>query len=485
MPAPRAVIEKPPPNDAHPRKELPLPTRRRKLLLADDSPTVQKVVSLTFSDEGFEVVAVGTGAQALAEIEREVPDIVLADVHMPAPDGYELCARIKREERTRHTPVVLLVGSFEPFDEAEARRSGADEVLTKPFQSIRELVNKVGVLLGAQPEAKTADTHADETDADETTGGLHNVMTNATNATDATSATAATRVHATTNAHDVEASADESSREKHHVAAPAFADLDFDDADIKAATPEEFAARTREQESPAEFTESRAPQSFAATASAVTSRTQSFASRADADDTLLELDDVDAPRADAPTDDFVLDIGDDADTYVPQRAAKAEPSYTNATAYADDAPTAVEMQSAGSVSMAEPSIAWVTQDEFVVSPDAITEQVTAPAWEASETPAPTFDETTHVGETSSAPSHDAREQVSQETLTTSVAQETKPQTSTQAGAAELSPDMIEMIARRVVEQLSERVVREIAWEVVPDLAERLIRQKLEEERARQ
>ena len=136
---------------------------RRKLLLADDSPTIQKVISLTFGDEGFEVVAVGDGGQALRALEDEPPpDVVLADVVMPGPDGYELCERIKRDARLGHVPVILLVGTFEPFNEAEARRVGADTVLTKPFQSIRNLVGKVGSLLGGG-EPKTdepADAHA-------------------------------------------------------------------------------------------------------------------------------------------------------------------------------------------------------------------------------------------------------------------------------------------------------------------------------------
>jgi CheY-like chemotaxis protein len=122
---------------------------RRKLLLADDSPTIQKVISLTFVDEGMEVVAVSDGRQALRALEeQEPPDILLADVVMPGPDGYELCEHVKRDGRLRHVPVVLLVGTFEPFNEAEARRVGADTVLTKPFQSIRDLVSKVGSLLG-------------------------------------------------------------------------------------------------------------------------------------------------------------------------------------------------------------------------------------------------------------------------------------------------------------------------------------------------
>ncbi|MET0646436.1 MAG: response regulator, partial [Pyrinomonadaceae bacterium] len=137
---------------------------RRKLLLADDSPTIQKVISLTFGDdEGFEVVAVGDGEQALRALADDPPpDVVLADAVMPGPDGYELCERIKRDARLRHIPVILLVGTFEPFNEAEARRVGADTVLTKPFQSIRNLVGKVGSLLGggeAKPD-EPADAHA-------------------------------------------------------------------------------------------------------------------------------------------------------------------------------------------------------------------------------------------------------------------------------------------------------------------------------------
>lgn len=124
---------------------------RRKLLLADDSPTVRKVVEMFFEEEGYEVVAVGGGEEALRELEGErPPDVLLADAVMPGPDGYMLCERVKRDARLAGVPVVLLVGTFEPFNEAEARRVGADTVLTKPFQSIRDLVSKVGSLLGGE-----------------------------------------------------------------------------------------------------------------------------------------------------------------------------------------------------------------------------------------------------------------------------------------------------------------------------------------------
>src|SRR5215210_6912098 len=108
----------------------------------------------------MQVTTVGDGAQALQKLEEVSPEIVLVDIHMPGMSGYEVCEHIKRDERFRHIPVMLLVGSFEPFDEAEARRVGADDHLTKPFQSIRQLVNKVGALLGrgsVEDEAPTKD----------------------------------------------------------------------------------------------------------------------------------------------------------------------------------------------------------------------------------------------------------------------------------------------------------------------------------------
>ncbi len=122
---------------------------KRKLLLADDSITIQKVVNLTFADEGIEVITVGDGDAAMKKFVEVMPDLVMADVNIPGVDGYRICEMIKQDDETRQIPVILLVGSFEPFDEEEARRVGADDYLTKPFQSIRQLVNKVTDLLNS------------------------------------------------------------------------------------------------------------------------------------------------------------------------------------------------------------------------------------------------------------------------------------------------------------------------------------------------
>ncbi len=128
---------------------------KRTLLLADDSVTIQKVVNLTFADEGINVVTVGDGDSAMEKISEISPDIILVDVHMPGLNGYQICEIVRENPVTKNLPVVLLVGSFEPFDENEAARVGASAYLTKPFQSIRQLVSQVTDLMeaaGRRPE---------------------------------------------------------------------------------------------------------------------------------------------------------------------------------------------------------------------------------------------------------------------------------------------------------------------------------------------
>lgn len=119
-----------------------------RILLADDSITIQKVVNLTFADEGIEVVAVSNGDLAERRLAEVNPDLVLADIFMPGKNGYELCEAIKGSSNFSKVPVVLLVGAFEPFDQTEASRVGADAHLTKPFES-RTLVETVRSLISA------------------------------------------------------------------------------------------------------------------------------------------------------------------------------------------------------------------------------------------------------------------------------------------------------------------------------------------------
>ena len=115
----------------------------RTILLADDSVTIQKVIELTFMDEDYEVVAVGNGDDALEQLDEITPDFVIADVHMPGANGYDVAKHSK--SLRPEVPVLLLVGTFEPFDEEQAEKSGCDAYLKKPFdsQELQRLVEEL------------------------------------------------------------------------------------------------------------------------------------------------------------------------------------------------------------------------------------------------------------------------------------------------------------------------------------------------------
>jgi CheY-like chemotaxis protein len=108
-------------------------TKVPTILVADDNSNIQKMVSLAFAEHGFEVVAVGNGEAAVRKVSEIHPDIVLADIFMPVRNGYEVCEFVKKDPKFSKTPVILLVGAFDPLDEKEAKRVGADGVLKKPF----------------------------------------------------------------------------------------------------------------------------------------------------------------------------------------------------------------------------------------------------------------------------------------------------------------------------------------------------------------
>src|SRR5579864_9115398 len=105
----------------------------RRILLADDSVTIQKVIELTFMDDDYEVRAVGNGDEALAMLTALTVDFVIADVHMPGASGYEVCRRSK--QLAPEVPVLLSCGTFDPFHEPQPRESGAETFLKKPFNS--------------------------------------------------------------------------------------------------------------------------------------------------------------------------------------------------------------------------------------------------------------------------------------------------------------------------------------------------------------
>jgi CheY-like chemotaxis protein len=411
----------------------------RTLLLADDSVTVQKVVDLTFADEGIQVIAVSDGEQAIARLDTFLPDIVLADVFMPKVNGYEVCDYIKRHDRLSHIPVMLLVGSFEPFDEAEARRVGADDYLTKPFQSIRQLVQKVGALLGKKPSKETA--------TQELPPITHIVEPDRSVSDTIEISTADTRPLSPL-------SQDKSFNRVADRHEQSFADLTFEEELAALPAKPEKLTESKHDEIMSPFESIQEPfgafapektEVVAAPFSAQRSTSSiNFSHSAGADDALLDLGELDPPLSSVEADDFILELRDEL---LPQ------PSN-----HAPSAETAMPVAAEVSTERASARIVGT---------------VAAPL-HVEAAPISPIESAVYSGYSDSAPglaASSAKVDVSDPA--------THPPISAPTGTA-ISPELVEMIARRVVELMSAEVIERIAWEVVPQLSELMIKKQLDD-----
>ncbi len=420
---------------------------KRKLLLADDSVTIQKVVNLTFADEGIEVVAVGDGNAAMEKFVENVPDLVMVDVNMPGFDGYKICEIIKQDEETKHIPVILLVGSFEPFDEEEARRVGADDYLTKPFQSIRQLVAKVTGLLDSAGGKTALDGETQQAATNETaeTSSFDNFDNYKTFPQTASTADETARYS--------RAPTDEETARINQIGSlpvdetqkfsPAFSGdekvFDFADNDDSAT---ESAAGDSETFAPNDSGEQpfRAAQNFGDDDFSEQTRTKSLVIGSDGENEIkstngasatVELDEMDLLELPFSDDDEFYDFEDETIDEVKlvenDRAEEAEQPETE-TQYA--------------VQAAEPE----TEYEIQKPEPELQSEISAQAGEQRQNDAP---------EITATPENQA--------------------------TANFPPELIDAIAAKVVEKLSDKVIREIAWEVVPQMAD-LIIQKMAREK---
>lgn len=414
----------------------------RKLLLADDSAAIQKVIELTFADEGMQVFSVGNGRLALETLEQVAPDVVLADVFMPELNGYDLCRSIKQNERFARTPVMLLVSSFEPFDEDEARRVGADDIVAKPFQSIRQLVSRVGSLLGR--------SESEENQSNLSTLGLSNAETE-------TAQESAPVVMTVESEEPPVVLVEAPVMETHEIAEAegpsCSADVELQTADTQpleritdepVETAEEWQLQDTVEiepvvseveevnvgnEASADTFEDYVIATEVSEITPVESITQEFTTQESTAQAMPETFAYSAPPPAPVIDESLLDVDEEF-----------------VTADSDDVVLDLEFENAIDEAPVE-----VAHAALVESP------VTEVQWQASE-------------------EEPAAESASAVTAAEPVAPHSAP-------ALEGVPaDAIDAIARRVVEQMSEKVVREIAWEVVPELSELLIKQKLNDQR---
>jgi len=429
----------------------------QKILLADDSVTIQKVIELTFMDEDYEVTTAGDGEEALDRLEQMSPDVVIADVHMPNASGFDVAKRSKQLHPA--TPVLLLVGTFEPFDEDDFAASGAESYLKKPFDS-QELLQRVGELL----DSASADNAAGE---------------DAPSGEDGPSAFEAQPTAAVQAPADAPPPPPPPAPESAASAEVAPPETDDNAAATTAVSTEEVGGWAAAPPQPAE-----SPSEAPATGAELTSGSG-------AEDPFPDLATPAGPEVDAPAED----AGDDeifSGLSVGEESAEVLPPPDLDDGYDDEPLPALA---------AEEPEHEVPADADMLAEEPVLESRPTAGFESGLADGPTEDDQTEGGAAEAQP--DVAEPEESEAVRADVAPgaatmavptagwqtEARDDTASpdealaSAGASAnggLSDDDVDRIARRVAEILGGDVIREVAWEVVPDLAEVVIKDRLRE-----
>jgi len=421
----------------------------KTILLADDSITIQKVVELTFSEADYRVISVSTGGQALKKIAEVRPDIVLLDVIMPEKNGYEVCEQIKRSPATSGIPVLLLTGTFEPYDKKRADTAGANGHITKPFES-QALVAKVEELIAATPSVAVDDE-----------GGRMDII----------SGGEVYRVdpgRAGEGMRPAPPAADAVPRPSPPQAAPVALGggmgpgagmpppgSPLPDEDLDAETARHPAL---------------APPDPSAGGSFVGFADVGIGEGMDADDIVPDRFDIEADTS-APSTVKVR-----RDDVIPRRGGGS-------------GHPAARSGPAGPAGAAEESFGGSFEAEFDLVDEALPETTTVTGESGTETggwtpppeapPAETWQDTEVSTEDMPRGGRGSIDPSPVE-MPHSAAAPMPAEPPRDGRGASLTPEMIDLIAEKVVERLADRVVREVAWEVVPGVAEAIVRKRIKE-----
>lgn len=122
-------------------------SRMKTILVADDNSANRELIAEILQSKGYHVIEARDGQQALEEVAKATPDLVLLDIHMPNLNGYEALARLRADERYRELPIVALTASAMRGDEDEALGSGFTAFIAKPYE-IPDVLKKVRELIG-------------------------------------------------------------------------------------------------------------------------------------------------------------------------------------------------------------------------------------------------------------------------------------------------------------------------------------------------
>lgn len=114
----------------------------KKILVVDDEQHIQELIRYNLEIIGFKVQTADSGEEALEQIKKEAPDLIILDLMLPGIDGLEVCKQVKMDENTKSIPIIMLTAKSEEFDKVLGLELGADDYITKPF-SVRELSARV------------------------------------------------------------------------------------------------------------------------------------------------------------------------------------------------------------------------------------------------------------------------------------------------------------------------------------------------------
>jgi CheY-like chemotaxis protein len=518
---------------------------RKKLLLADDSITIQKVVELTFPSDEFEVVTAGNGRLAVDKATTFLPDVVLCDVIMPQLDGYQVCEALRAIPQLQDVPILLLNGAFEPYDPERARAVGALGNVSKPFDPpalvlrVKDILAERAAAADALAEAATVPLSLDEPepvqlqeDANTADLGVPEPVAHEYDYEESETAPVST-VEVPLGIREMAA---RSMALDAPVFAPAEPDVLTDEADLSETlhgpvdSPEiqpleepgvetqslEPQPEPEPQSLEAQPMEELAPEEPAAEDAAAELELPSVPESAESTEELQampatgEFEPHEAMEAEgAPPEvekpepvaaelvpgaadeleqprDFEPSEEPDADLLPKTLPPMMSPFGPGASASAQPAQTAPGFEPEG--------IQARTESE--VAPEASLE-IGAPEESPAEAPSP---EPAELPEPEMAPSQlDEPEPVAKAAATDTAAgafdglvppeeaaAPVRASVSAALASAEVAVpvDMVQQIAQRVISQVSERIIREIAWDVLPGLAEKLVKAEIDRIKAR-
>jgi two-component system alkaline phosphatase synthesis response regulator PhoP len=123
--------------------------QKGKILVVDDEVYILHILDFSLGAEGFDVLTANNGEEAIAKAKQEQPDLIVLDIMMPVLDGYETLRQLKREPKTKDSPVILLTAKGRDVDKRLGFEVGATDYIVKPFSPSR-LIERIEEIIGCR-----------------------------------------------------------------------------------------------------------------------------------------------------------------------------------------------------------------------------------------------------------------------------------------------------------------------------------------------